>query len=511
MGADAPGTIFRRRVALVNHLRATGERPGTTVTADLMTAREKIGSGCIVLFLLPFCGVGVFTAIAAAMSAARGDWGQAGIFLISAVVFGGFGFGMLAGLARGRRQAKEAGRLEREHPDEPWLGRPDWAAGRIEGSSRRRMFLAWTFAVFWNLISVTVPIFVIPKALEEGEKIALLALIFPAIGLALLVWAIRLTLRHRKFGISVFRMAQVPGVIGRLLRGVIVTNTFVRPDDGFVVTLTCVNRLTIRSGGGNSTREKVLWQEERRVKETAVGQRATAIPVSFRLPPEVRESDSSDASDQIIWRLEAAASIPGVDYHASFEVPVFRTPESDVPLKAEGEEALATPDPEFRQPPDSRIFVTESLRRTEIHFSAARNLGVATGVTLFFIIWTAVTVALPKLGAPLIFPIVFGLFDLLLAMVVLGAWFATTHVVVDSSGLSIKYGMLGLGHRKTVAADDVEDITLAIGMRAGNRPYYDIRVVRLDGKKVPAGGSIRDKREAEWLVERIWKGLDIEV
>jgi hypothetical protein len=40
-------------------------------------------------------------------------------------------------------------------------------------------------------------------------------------------------------------------------------------------------------------------------------------------------------------------------------------------------------------------------------------------------------------------------------------------------------------------------------MQAGTTPYYDVIVLRKDGKRVVAGRSVRDKREAQWLVQTI--------
>lgn len=473
-----------------------------------MKTRDKIGIGCMVLFLLPFCAVGVGSAFNAVRSALARDWGQAGLSLVFALTFGGAGFGLLFALRGGFRRHRKTERLERQHPHEPWLWRPEWADGRIESSARQRTLMAWIFSIFWNLIAFTVPFFVVPEALREGNRAVLLALVFPAIGLGLLVWAIRLTVRYRKYGISVFRLATVPGVIGRLLQGIIVTNAPVRPLEGFRVTLTCINRIS-RSGSDN-THEKVLWQEERSVTRVHREGRRTVIPVSFRLPHDARESDERDQHDKVIWRLEAHASVPGVDYHVSFDVPVFRTPESDTPLTEEEEMSLAAPEGEFCQPPESRISVRESLRRTEIYLPAARNLGLASGISVFFIMWTGVVYALPKLGAPLIFPIVFGLFDLLLGYAVVASWLLTTHIVAEPSGIRAKSGVLGFGRIRQVPLNEIDDIVLKIGMQAGNRPYYDIKIVRDSGKKVKAGSAIRDKREAEWLIETLWRGLDVE-
>ncbi|UCC81777.1 MAG: hypothetical protein JSW46_12295 [Gemmatimonadota bacterium] len=473
-----------------------------------MSAKTALGYGCFLLFLAPFCGVGIFMTIKGLQASMAGDWGEAGLSFLFGLVFGGVGFGLLAALFYARKKQQELERLQEAHPTEPWLWRPDWAAGRIEGSSRAKMYRAWVFALFWNLISYAVaPVAIVEGYLNEGEAMALLVLIFPLVGAGLLVWAIRATIRYRKFGVSVFRMASVPGVIGRKLEGVIMTNALVHPDDAFPVTLTCVNRITTGSGKSRSTSEDILWQEERQIRRVHQVGRATAIPVAFRLPQDVRQSDTTESDNQIIWRLEARAEVPGVDYHASFDVPVFRTPESDTPLPPGDDEAFAAVLEEYRQPPDSRIVVTTHLRRTEIYFARARNPGVAAGLTIFFIIWTGITVALPSLGVPIIFPIVFGLFALLLFFAVFQAWLGSTRVVLTPDRAHVSYGLLG--RTRTVEADDIDDVRLKIGMQAGNRPYYDIQIVKSDGKKVYCGRSIRDKREAEWLAERMREALEL--
>ncbi len=224
----------------------------------------------------------------------------------------------------------------------------------------------------------------------------------------------------------------------------------------------------------------------------------------------MRETDESDPGNEVLWRLEARASVPGVDYHARFEVPVFRTQETEIPLPPEENESLADYAAEYRQLPDSRIYVTSTLRRTEIFFAPARNLGLAAGLTIFFAIWTAVTVALPRLGAPIVFPVVFAAFDLLLAYALLGVWLGTTRVIVTSSAAEVCRGLLGLGLTRRIAVDDIEDVILNIGMQSGSTAYYDIRLVLRDGKQLHAGSSLRDKREAAWLVEQMKTRLGLE-
>ncbi len=119
----------------------------------------------------------------------------------------------------------------------------------------------------------------------------------------------------------------------------------------------------------------------------------------------------------------------------------------------------------------------------------------------------AITLALPRLGAPFIFPVVFGLFDALLLIVVFQLWLGSTRVTLTPDAARVVYGPFG--RCRTIAADDIDDIVLKIGMQAGKRPYYDIQIARADGKKLYAGRSVRDKREAEWLVETMAEALGL--
>ena len=43
-------------------------------------------------------------------------------------------------------------------------------------------------------------------------------------------------------------------------------------------------------------------------------------------------------------------------------------------------------------------------------------------------------------------------------------------------------------------------------MQAGNKLYYDLAVIPVDGKKIKVGTSIKDKRKAEWLADVLREG-----
>jgi hypothetical protein len=368
------------------------------------------------------------------------------------------------------------------------------------------LWASWVFGVLWNLVSIPAGYAGVRAALYEGNKAGMIALLFPLVGAGLLVWAVRTTLRFKKYGTSRFELSTIPGVIGHTIAGAIRVATVLQPAEGFYTTLSCVRRVTTRSGKDSSTSESILWQEERYIRgepsRDATGM-TTRIPIAFRLPADARPCDSSNPNDRILWQLKVSASVPGVDYGAVFQVPVFRTAVSDRPL-SEDEERLThhqlVPS-NYRQPAESRIAVTKNLRGLEILFPAARNPGAAFGGTVFTVLWLAIVWFLIHFKAPLLFPIVFGLFGLLLVY--------GTLQLVNAHTVAVASGYLSPGRERSLAASEIADISTAIGMQAGSTPYYDLVIVRKGGKKVIAGRALRDKREAEWLAITLKNALGL--
>lgn len=476
-------------------------------------ANSLLGLGCLVLFLLPFAGIGVFTAALALQRASAGIWHEALFLGIFALTFGGVGVGGIIAALAGSRKLKEQAALEARHPSEPWLWRPDWAAGRIDDTGRRTLVTAWVFAVFWNLVSLPGAYFGVRAALHEGNHAALLALLFPLVGAALLVWAVRATIRYRKYGISRLQLSTIPGVIGRTIAGTVSVPGRLLPAEGFLVTLTCNRLVTTGAGKSRSTSEHILWQEDHRSVAGAPSRSyagmVTSVPIAFRLPSDTPVSEDSNPRDRVVWRLRLSAEVPGVDYESVFEVPVFRTAASDQPLTAEEErltgDSLA--DTPYQQLPDSRITVTTNRRGTEVLFPAARNPGPAAGLTLFLLLWiTAIGLGV-YLGAPTLFPVVFALVAILMLIAVLDMWMGVSRVTVDAGTVTLATGYLWPGKERTFRASEIADVSAIMAMRSGRTVYYDVVLVKPNGKKIRAGRAVRDKREAEWLAATIKNAL----
>ncbi|HEX6104192.1 MAG TPA: hypothetical protein VFZ26_01330, partial [Gemmatimonadales bacterium] len=160
-------------------------------------------------------------------------------------------------------------------------------------------------------------------------------------------------------------------------------------------------------------------------------------------------------------------------------VPVFRTAASDTP--ASGSEPGTPEEPflpaDYRQAPQSRIRATHQPGRYRDPF---------------------------PVGAPILFVIVFGLFGLLILWGVLELWLRVT---AEPGSLVLASGYLSPARERRFPAVEIADVRARIGMQAGGTPYYDLVVVRRDGRTTAAAHGIRDKREAEWLAAALKRAL----
>jgi len=228
-----------------------------------------------------------------------------------------------------QQRAKAAG-LARLAGLAPWLRRADWAKGEIAQQEKYP-----TYAYFIVAAGVLVAGIVYSTAFSRTEvgpdSTGLLPLVLVGVPVAVLVALGTLqTIRRKKFGLSVFKMSTVPGIIGGKLDGKIELSTRLEPPDGFIVRLRCLNT----TGTGKGSKTVILWEDTQQVRASAPvdDPMHTAFPVSFTIPDDCRQSDDTP-DNRVVWLLEARAHVPGADYVASFEVPVFKPHSAEADLK----------------------------------------------------------------------------------------------------------------------------------------------------------------------------------
>lgn len=489
--------------------------PALTGGSDLadnkqnMNRSTKVGMLLLCLFALPFAGFGLF-AFSGAMrlalagqtnigSGSRSFWYP----LFFGVVFSAVGFGLMFVAFYGAKILQRQQRLRVEHPTEPWLWQEDWAQGRVKSKTRSNTIAGWVFAVFWNVVSMPVAFLAFPQIAKQKNPLVYIVLIFPMIGVFLLIRAIRQTIALFEFGKTYFEMSSVPGVIGRELKGQIQARFPHSPDHGIHLRLSCVHRVTTGSGKSQSTHENIVWRDESDLVSAQLypGSTGTTIPVDFRIPLDAQPTEKRNVRDEFVWTLEALADVPGVDYHDIFEVPVFRTAET--PTQSEvANFAVSTMTQAVTRPQVMTVVINQTSDGTEFYFPAARNRGFATTTTMFCLIFGTVSFFLIH-RAPFIFPLAFGFFSLLLLYITLQMWLATTRVVIGGSGMTVQAGWLGGGKIRRIELSEIATISDRITAQQGGgsgTPFYDIELRLHSGEKITLGHTVRDKRETEWLV-----------
>jgi hypothetical protein len=221
-----------------------------------------------------------------------------------------------------------------ENPAAPWQWRSDWAAGRIEDENRRSGTALLIFALVWNGIAWAMTLGIWSEVGERGPAHYFI-LLFPLIGLFALGGAIYALVRRGRYGVPVFELATLPAPLGRVLGGHVRIPRGLPAASQIEIGLKAIHRTVTRTGKNTSTREVVLWENQRMLPGALGDGPGASIPIAIPIPREAPETSVASANDRILWRLEIRSAVPGVDFLARFEVPVFYTSESETPLSPE--------------------------------------------------------------------------------------------------------------------------------------------------------------------------------
>ncbi len=293
---------------------------------DARTARRRA-----TWMSLPFAAMGLLALVLLLHDGLLGGLDKRKLFQLLGVIAASIGFvALIFGVTA--KKSSLAGQLQSalsEDSEKPWLKRADWAAGRIKSvgipHAKSYLFMGIALCVLGGLIAVLV----VPKALQGGNYSALVALLFPAVGIAFLTTVVRRFLAHRRFGDCHFEMTEVPAPVGGALDGAIQTGLPLTFEKELRLELCCVRKITSGTGQNRRTDEKILWRDEiifkSRVEVPESPSRPGGVPGHFALPPGQPECFER-GNEAVCWRLEM--KIPAANFHSTFDVPVFKTADS---------------------------------------------------------------------------------------------------------------------------------------------------------------------------------------
>jgi hypothetical protein len=212
-------------------------------------------------------------------------------------------------------------------PAELWRARADWVKGEVleEGERNRGAFRIAAGVV--TLLAAG--LFVV--AWFHGEIWWFFAVFLAIVAVFLVGTAVRQALQRRKFGASVLHLEATPLALGDRVAGKVRTG-IPRSESApsIRLKLECVHRWESQSGTGSEKRteshRKILWAAEREVTGVQYagpeGRVHLAVPVDLALPADQPATTTAEGSNGISWELALHAPFPGLDYRATFTLPV---------------------------------------------------------------------------------------------------------------------------------------------------------------------------------------------
>lgn len=440
-------------------------------------------------------------------------WGLVGFKMIFVVVFGGVGFGLLIGAWL---KAPEKDATNPAYSEKPWLLNDDWQTNSIRSGSRASMWVAWGFALFWNAISSFTPFIAYREIVDNGNYVALVALLFPVIGIGLLAWAVRRTLEWRRFGPAPVELDPFPGSIGGHVGGTIDLNLPFDPGTTFRLTLTNIRSYESGSGKHRSQKEKAVWQDII-VAHAEPGARGTRLTFRFDVPEGLQESDTDKDDSYHLWRLNLAAALPGTDIDRDYEIPVYATRQQSRFLSgyavARSQSKKAALD---EQTVRGRLHLEHGAAGKRLFFPMGRNLGPALGGLLIGGIFAAAGWFLVVGEGQRIFGSVFGGIGLLFAAACFYALFNSLEVIRTPGGIRTVRRLLGipvggaeLRHGEIVGLE--KSSTLQSQSGGKHTIYYDVCAVDQRGKKHVIAPGFKGESEANAAIRLIAREFGLRV
>ena len=197
-----------------------------------------------------------------------------------------------------------------------------WKSGKIICDRESTIKPLWAFAVFFNAFSIP-SIIPVTKQIMLGQYGLIFVYIFPILGFVFLYAAFRVTAMHRKFGEQVFQITDRMGRIGESLKGTITSATRPQPTGDYSVKLACRETITTGSGKSRKTRVETHWEKKQTFSYLNYNP-GSGLAIAFDIPKSLPESYDEMSRGSVRWTLSIHAPMPGVNYEADFDVPVFR-------------------------------------------------------------------------------------------------------------------------------------------------------------------------------------------
>jgi hypothetical protein len=383
--------------------------------------------------------------------------------------------------------------------------------GTIPDQAEETLLMLWVFAVAWMAASVFIVTPMMIHALKEQDRAGLVTLAFPGVGLVLLLWALRRSLRGRKFGASILQVSADPPKPGGELAAVIHVARPVPGGGPIRLCLQCIQRRTTRK----SKAERALWQQTQNFDPFPGNLDGTDIPVRFNIPADAPITNRDDLRREILWRLEARGPSGLVSYFSRFEVPVGVAAVQETAPETPARAPLprgAGPDP--RAQLRERGIDCQPLEGGGVHLHLAAGRRKLIVPTVLGLILTGMAVALffaPVADLFRVITIAFGSLILLMGgfldYIAFYNWFVSQDVKVQSGSLVLARRVLFCHWGRTFNASEIAEIVCQkdgeSSSNSGVETFHGIQLKARDGKCTWLASNISQADYAAWLTDEI--------
>lgn len=448
-------------------------------------------------------------------------WGMVVFQLVFVFAFGGAGGGMIVGGFIASRRAKQRSTLVRdEGRAAEWKADPQWSGEVIRANGGGAGCIVLVIAIIWNAISAPAAIFGIPEMIRDGEylPIAIIAL-FPAVGMALLGVAAYLILRRLKHGRPQLQGAPLPLHQGQRHRLEATGSRLLEAEGPVQAKLVCGQMITTGSGKNRQTREHVFWRHAWTIPAESIQHHpgGWSLPVDLPLPSD---APAMDVEARIAWRLELRVPTRGIDFAATFPLPVVAgggdlTQEA---ISGASAEAVATQGDEAVE----AVYRAAGLRRNAsptylrvvspplrlrggiiaavigggIFGGMGAVIGLIIGLDDKDISWLPLGVGM-----------FFGLIGLLVVLGGIRSFLTAMHCEVDRQGILVGTGLITPGRQKRLERHDLAEIRAEEAYQVNGESRQRVVAVSSDGTKQVLTPVVGNPEAAAMVVRDIKAAL----
>ena len=220
------------------------------------------------------------------------------------------------------RRKRATARLAATMPAEPWSWDYPWQPEGIGNDTRREIARASGFALFC-VVFLTPFHWIGFFSPHPVPPFAVGALIFDLVVVGVLARAVRLALMRRRYGASWLRFRRFPFHPGEPVELSLDGYGGLSAMPRLTGTLRCVQERYESRGTGRNRSTKVICYALWSATVVAERNRDGGFDFSFDVPPDVRTTALAERPARY-WELAVSSDdVPGVDYSASFYVPVY--------------------------------------------------------------------------------------------------------------------------------------------------------------------------------------------